>query len=198
MKRVLHGFLSWLEELKARHTKDRIVVGAGPTGHYWFGLSSCLKCNEIKLVLVNPYHVKQTKELDDNHPSKTDRKDPKTIAKLVLEGRYSEPYIPEGVYAEIRIAMNCRWRILKELAATKNQIQRWLKIYFPEYLNVFGKFDGTGSMAILTNAPTPADLVSLGPDGINAIWRQMKLRAVEKKRSAMLFEAAQMVLEPPN
>jgi len=185
------SFLSWLEGLKTSHTKDRIVVGAEPTGHYWFGIASYLKCSEIKLVLVNPYHVKQTKELDDNHPSKTDRKDPKTIAKLVLEGRYSEPYIPEGIYAEIRIAMSCRWRILKELAATKNQIQRWLKIYFPEYLDVFGKFDGAGSMAILTKVPTPTALVSLGPDGINAIWRQMKLRAVGRKRAAMLFEAAQ-------
>ena len=42
----------------------------------------------MKLVLVNPYHVKCKKELDDGHPSKSDKKDPKTIAKLVLEGRY--------------------------------------------------------------------------------------------------------------
>lgn len=33
--------------------------------------------------------VKQTKELDDNSQSKNDRKDPKVIAKLVTEGRYS-------------------------------------------------------------------------------------------------------------
>lgn len=33
-------------------------------------------------------HVKRTKELDDNHPSKNDRKAPKVIAKLVTEGRY--------------------------------------------------------------------------------------------------------------
>ena len=39
--------------------------------------------------MVNPYAVKQTKELDDNSQSKNDRKDPKVIAKLVIEGRYS-------------------------------------------------------------------------------------------------------------
>ena len=42
----------------------------------------------MKLVLVSPMHVKRTKELDGNDPSKSDRKDPKTIAKLVLEVRY--------------------------------------------------------------------------------------------------------------
>ena len=39
-------------------------------------------------MFVNPYHVKQSKEMDDNSPKKTDQKDPKTIAKLVVEGRY--------------------------------------------------------------------------------------------------------------
>ena len=45
--------------------------------------------------MVNPYSVKQTKELDDNSQSKNDRKDLKVIAKLVTEGRYSAPYTPQ-------------------------------------------------------------------------------------------------------
>ena len=40
-------------------------------------------------------------ELDDNNPSKNDRKDPKVIAGLVKDGRYFRPYIPDGIYAEI-------------------------------------------------------------------------------------------------
>ena len=48
------------------------------------------------------FSVKKIKELDDNSPKKTDSKDPKTIAKLVVDGRYSIPYMPEGIYAEIR------------------------------------------------------------------------------------------------
>ena len=66
----------------------------------------------MKLAFVNPYHVKQSKEMDDNSPRKTDDKDPKTNAKLVTEGRYSFPYIPEGIYAELRHSV-CRaenWR----------------------------------------------------------------------------------------
>jgi transposase len=140
--------------------------------------------------LVNPYHVKQSKELDDNHPSKTDRKDPKTIAKLVIDGRYNEPYIPEGIYAELRVAMNCRWRITRESVSSQNQIQRWLKIYFPEHKNVFGSFDCISSLMILRAAPLPADVKALGADGINAVWRKAKLRAVGLKRAIRLVEAA--------
>jgi transposase len=187
------GFLnlmSWIATQSAKERKTHVIIGAEPTGHYWFNLAEYLRGSDTKLVLVNPHHVKKSKELDDNHPSKNDRKDPKTIAKLVLEGRYCEPYIPEGVYAELRVAMNIRWRILREMTMAKNQIQRWLKIYFPEHRNVFSKFTCIGSMAILREAPLPCDLTDLGADGINAIWRQRKLRAVGKKRAARLYAAA--------
>ena len=167
------------------------MVGAEPTGYYWFGLASYLKEQSIKLVLVNPFHVKRSKELDDNHPSKTDTKDPKTIAKLVIEGRYNEPYIPEGIYAELRIAMACRMRIQKELNSIKNRIQRWLKIYFPEHETVFGKFDATSSMLVLQETPLPRDIERLGAEGINRIWRDHKLRAVGMKRAKSLYKAAQ-------
>lgn len=46
---------------------------------------------------------KKSKEMDDNNPNKNDRKAPKTIASLVIEGRFSYPYIPTGIYAEILV-----------------------------------------------------------------------------------------------
>ncbi len=41
-----------------------------PTGHYWFCLAKFLRQNRIKIDIVNPMHVKKSKELDDNSPSK--------------------------------------------------------------------------------------------------------------------------------
>ena len=184
------SFSEWVSVLAAKFKKDHVLIGAEPTGHYWFSLAVYLRERGEKLVLVNPYHVKQSKELDDNHPSKTDRKDPKTIAKLVIAGRYNEPHLPEGVYAELRVAMNCRWRILKELTAVQNQIQRWLKVYFPEHKDVFGSFDCISSLMILRTAPLPTDVLALGANGINAVWRSAKLRAVGLKRAVRLYEAA--------
>jgi transposase len=183
------SFNGWINVLKEQTKKDAILIGAEPTGHYWFGLAAYLKEQSIKLVLVNPFHVKRSKELDDNHPGKTDSKDPKTIAKLVIEGRYNEPYIPEGVYADLRIATSCRLRIIKELNGVKNRIQRWIKIYFPEYTKVFGSFEAVSSMIVLEAAPLPADIIALGAEGINKLWRDKKLRAVGIKRANCLYEA---------
>jgi transposase len=184
------NFSNWMERIKNQTGKTAVMVGAEPTGHYWFGLAAYLKSQEIQLVLVNPFHVKRSKELDDNHPSKNDRKDPKTIAKLVIEGRFSEPYIPEGVYAELRIFMDCRWKISKELNQVKNRIQRWLNIYFPEHKKVFANFDALSSLMVLSAAPLPTDVVILGAGGVNNLWRKANLKAAGIKRATQLYEAA--------
>ena len=96
-------FKAWIEELKVKHGMEKVIPGMEPTGHYWFNLGRFLQENGMKPVHVNPHHVKKSKELDDNNPSKNDRKDPKVIAALVNEGRYQYPYIPDGIYAEIRV-----------------------------------------------------------------------------------------------
>lgn len=139
---------------------------------------------------MNPHHVKKSKELDDNNPSKNDRKDPKTIAMLVKDGRYMEPYMPEGVYKELRIAMETRWHIMKELTAIKNRICRWISIYFPEFNKVFGDWEGKAALLIMNECPTPKKIRERGIDGIIAIWKKEKVRAVGRKRAVHLIEAA--------
>lgn len=71
--------------------------------------------------MVNPAHARKSKELDDNSPTKNDKKDAMVIAKLVIDGRYSEPHILEGIYAELRLAMNYRNRLVFLFYAKVNQ-----------------------------------------------------------------------------
>ena len=184
-------FKAWMYRIKDEHGKERILPGMEPTGHYWFNLGKYLMDNEINPVLVNPHHVKKSKELDDNSQTKTDHKDPKTIAKLICEGRYSHPYLPEGIYADLRTASNLRFQLTSELTRIQNHIQRWFSIYFPEYKDVYGSFDGKGSMMILKQAALPEDIMALGEEKINQIWRDAKLRAVGMKRAKTLIEAAE-------
>lgn len=184
------SFLAYINTYTTIASAQQIIVGCEPTGHYWFNLARCLEENNIKLALVNPYHVKQIKELDDNSPKKTDLKDPKTIAKLVVDGRYSYPYLPEGIYADLREAVSSRERIVKELNAITNRIKRWLKIYFPEYLVVYKNFSAESGLTVLETVPLPQDIVQLEPEGVNQLWRDKKLRAVGMKRALTLVEAA--------
>jgi hypothetical protein len=62
----LEGFQSakeWAAKLAAVHDKSQIVLGLEPTGHYWFCLATWMISNGISVVQVNPYAVKQTKEM---------------------------------------------------------------------------------------------------------------------------------------
>ena len=82
-------FYKWLEDMKERTGMKKVIIGCEPTGHYWFTFQKFLHDHKLKLVVVNPYSVNRSKELDDNSPEKDDIKDPKTIAQLVREVQYS-------------------------------------------------------------------------------------------------------------
>lgn len=183
-------FARWTDAIRLKAGKQAIIVGLEPTGHYWFNFAQYSKGHSMKIVLVNPFAVKRSKELDDNNPTKNDRKDPKTIALLVKDGRYMEPYIPEGVYAELRTAMNTRWQIVKNLTGIKNQINRWLNIYFPEFLQVFADWEGVAALIALREFPTPKQVIAHSAEGIVERWKQDKIRAVGRKRADKLVEAA--------
>ena len=184
-------FKAWMEDIAEKHGKDVVIPGMEPTGHYWFNLGAYLQDNGMKPVHVNPHHVKKSKELDDNNPNKNDRKDPKTIAALVNEGRFSYPYIPTGIYAEIRNLSNLRSQTQEEITRIKNRIARWFSIYFPEIKDVYKNPDSVSGLMVLKEAPLPQDIVKLGVDGINKIWRDAKLRAAGPKRAKTLLTAAE-------
>ncbi|HZK25534.1 MAG TPA: IS110 family transposase [Oscillospiraceae bacterium] len=183
-------FIAWVGSIEQKQCKNKVMIGMEPTGHYWFNIAQQLKDHNLKLVLVNPFHVKRSKELDDNNPTKNDRKDPKTIAMLVKDGRYMEPYIPEGIYSELRIAMETRWQIVKQLNRIRNRMKRWLSIYFPEFNQVFANWEGKAALIVLQDFPTPTRILERGVEGIVGRWKQDKLRGIGRKRAMRLIEAA--------
>lgn len=185
------AFLSWAKEIAADNSKEEIFTGMEPTGHYWFNLGAFLQEHGIRPLHVNPFHVKNAKELDDNDPSKNDRKDPKVIAGLVNEGRFSYPYIPEGMYAEIRALSTLRLQTQEEVTRIKNRMARWFSIHFPEYKDVYRVWDASSGLMILRVAPLPEDIIKLGMDGVNKIWREAKLRGCGLKRASALVNAAE-------
>jgi transposase len=140
---------------------------------------------------VNPAHVKKSKELDDTNPSKNDRKDPKTIAGLMADGRYALPYTPENVYAELRDLSSFRYRETEQLTRSKNLFARWISIHFPEYSSVYNDTLAAGGLMILKEAPLPEDILRLGAEGVNQIWRNGKLRGSGMKRAEKVVEAAE-------
>lgn len=189
-KEGFETFRAWASDLAKTNGKKYILAGMEPTGHYWFNLASFIKDNGMILAQVNPASVKKSKELDDNDPSKNDRKDPKVIAGLLNDGRYCFPYLPEGDYAELRELVRMREQTEEELTRIKNRVARWFAIYFPEYLDVYKDVYAKSGVMILKENPLPADIVKLGAAGINGIWRKNKLHGSGMSRAEKLYNAA--------
>ena len=184
------GFQSakeWAVRIAAEHDKKQIVLGLEPTGHYWFCLATWMISNGISVVQVNPYAVKQTKEVEDNSQLKDDTKDPKLIANLVKDGNFGMPYLPEKLYAELRRLSMFRDQLNEDRIRAINRMHREMKIYFPEYKDALGKVDGAFNLELLKSAPFPDDLKVLDEDGIRQIWHEAKLRGRGYSRSGEIL-----------
>ena len=85
------------------------------------------------------------------------------------------------MYADLRIMMANRKRLIREITQIKNRFARWFAIYFPEYKEVFGDYEAQSSMLLLKVACTPQAIVELGAEKIN----QMTPALVRAARTAV-------------
>ena len=175
-----------------RYSFERVIIGMEPTGHYWKTLASYLMEAGYRVAGVNPYHTKKAKELDDNSPTKCDKKDAITIARLVKDGRYFDPYLPQEEYGELRGLTNARMSATKRMSSVKNTITAILDEYFPEIWTVFKKpLKGKASRQILRSCPFPAFIMELGEDDVLAEVKKAVKKTVGLKKVRQVMNAAE-------
>ncbi len=161
-----------------------------PTGHYWLNLAHFLKEMQVKYGVVNPLHVKKSKELDDNSPTKNDIKDAKVIAQLVKDGRYAVPSLPQGVYAELREAMKIRDHLTTDLCVVQARVHNWLDRYFPEFMTVFKDWECKSTIQMLSLYLLPHELVDVPEETLLHHLREVAKRGFGLARVKNLKEAA--------
>lgn len=189
----IHGFqtlLDWAENHKKENEKNHIIFGVEPTGHYWLNLAYFLTAKGYDFVVVNPMHVKKSKELDDNSPTKNDTKDAKVIAQLIKDGRYSVPNLLDGIYAELREGVKLRDQLVQQLMITEGRIQNHIQRYFPEFFDVFKDWEGKAALCTLKLFPFPSQIVRMTPEEVLAKWKPFVQRGVGIKRAKVLVEKA--------
>jgi transposase len=174
-----------------RQPFDNVIIGMEPTGHYWKNFANYLMKAAYRVVCVNPYHTKKAKELDDNSQTASDKKDAITIARLVKDGRFFDPYLPQDVYAELRMLTNARVSVMKRLVAVKNTITAMLDEYFPEIWTVWGNpLNGKASRQILKNCPFPAFIKAMCEADVLAEIKKAVKKSVGIKKVRQLIDAA--------
>ncbi len=149
-----------IKKLMKTNNFTNVIIGMEPTGIYGSKITKFLREANFYVVNVNSFHVKKAKELDDNTPTKNDRKDALTIANLIKEGRYHDIYVPEGIYADMRILTVNKHEWMKSKNHFMNKIINILDKYFPEFQSIFKDITGKSAMQILSKYPLPEDILS--------------------------------------
>lgn len=190
-KKGLKNLVEKIKNVVIMLNANRAIVGMEPTGHYWKACAGYLKDIEwIKVVTVNPFHVKQLKELDDNCQTKSDKKDCMTIARLIKDARYFEPYLPEGVWAELRNLSNTRAELVRKQNAVKNRLTATIDEYFPEYTKVFKRIFSRTSEEILKRCPFPEDIKSMGEERLLEYIKKTVRRGYRRKQVEEIYHLA--------
>ena len=184
------SFVCWMNELALQNKKGKRIIGMEPTGHYWLPLAYWLMEDHQKVVVVNPAHVKKSKELDDNSPTKNDVKDARVISRLIQDGRYSEPHLPEGIYADLREGMNMYDQLMKDLQIIQGRVHQWIDRYFPEYPSVFADWEGKASIQILKMGLFPEEITEMDEAQILAEIRKEVKRGIGLKKVRQLKEVS--------
>lgn len=126
-----------IEKVKKDNNLSKAVIGIEPSGQYWKAAAYYFQDRGYPLALVNPYHVKKIKELEDNSQTKTDIKDCILVAKLVKDGNYFIPNLAHGIYAELQRLSRLRLKVKKSYIREKTKLKVLLDEYFPEYEGIF-------------------------------------------------------------
>lgn len=192
VKQSRQGFEDFYTTLRAfmhAHQKTEVLVAFEPTGHYWMNLARFLERQGIPYVYVNPFHVKRTKELQDNIQSKNDSKDARLIGKMIPQGHYQVPRDADEVDQELRVASAFRERLMGDRISVINRIHRWLDLYFPEFSIVYKELR-VQAQGVLRIAPLPVDVATLGAEGLREKLVTQGFKNVSRNRMKALYEAA--------
>jgi transposase len=115
------SFTSSLIKLKKWLKKQGVThIAMESTGVYWKPVFNVLG-DDFKILLVNARHVK-------NVPGhKTDKKDSKWLAKLLLSGLLRGSYIPCREIRELRDLVRYKTKLTNQVSAEKNRFQKVLE-----------------------------------------------------------------------
>lgn len=170
----------------------RIIVGMESTGVYWKPLAHFCRQQGWIVVLVNPHHVRLTKEVQDNTQTKCDPKDALIVAELVRDGKFLTARLSEGVYQELRTLMDLYDQQRQDYSRTINRLKTVLAQYFSELPEVFRNLGGKGILWVFENAPLPIDVLAHNQKELaQGIGSASKRQFCEHKRARRLLEAAE-------
>ena len=179
-----------VEKIVDKYKLVKVIIGYESTGPYGEPFIHYVKSMpKVELIQVNPMHTKKLKELVDNSPNKTDKKDPRVIAAIIRLGYGLSVVIPEGAVAELRALTSARESHMKHKNEISNQLHSLLYEIFPEFEKTIGTSNKTGPK-LLNDYTTPEAIRDLGVEELIVKIRKYSRGKLGAKKAIRLYNAA--------
>ena len=157
IKHTKEGFdeiVSLVREMEKKLETEVCVVYEA-TGVYHRVLKKVLEDNNIKQFIINPLLSAKTRKNDSLRSPKTDKLDPKSIAKTYYSHSLHNSHKPETIYHELRELSRYYEDILVHIRKDKVAFRAQLDVVFPGYDALFDDLYGPVALAVIEKYPHP-------------------------------------------
>ena len=157
IKHTKEGFdeiVNLVREMEKKLETEVCVVYEA-TGVYHRVLKKVLEDNNIKQFIINPLLSAKTRKNDSLRCPKTDKLDPKSIAKTYYSHSLHNSHKQETIYHELRELSRYYEDILVHIRKDKVAFRAQLDIVFPGYDTLFDDLYSPVALAVIEKYPHP-------------------------------------------
>ena len=157
IKHTKEGFdeiVSLVREMEKKLETEVCVVYEA-TGVYHRVLKKVLEDNNIKQFIINPLLSAKTRKNDSLRSPKTDKLDPKSIAKTYYSHSLHNSHKQETIYHELRELSRYYEDILVHIRKDKVAFRAQLDVVFPGYDTLFDDLYSPVSLTVIEKYPHP-------------------------------------------
>lgn len=180
-------FLSHLERLIP--DKESCLVSLEATGHYWLPLYLFLLDKGYKVQVFNPYQSDALRKVFLGR-AKTDKLDAELVARLARIGTQKATPLPGEELLSLRNLSRFRSELVFQSSDSKRRLIFLLDLIFPEFEKLFSDIFGKTAMAILSNHPTPEEILELDERKLTDLLEKSSKGRLGKATAKKLKEKA--------
>jgi transposase len=159
------------------------------TGHYWHSLHDCLTRRHYQVAVLNPIQTAlQAKK--GIRKRKTDKIDARHIATLIKNGEQRPALVPGELAMTCRQLGRHRYGLVGQMTVLKLRLQARLHPVWPEYESLFKVPFGVTGRKLLHTAPTPPDVLALGPAPLAELIRKASRGKFGPDHAQRVWQAA--------
>ena len=170
-------------------SNDGLLIGMEATGHYWLSVYGDLLGQGFEIKVINPIQSEAFRKMYIRQ-TKNDRKDSFIIAQIMRFGQFSTTSLSEETIVALRQLSRYRLALVDTCGDCKRRVIALLDQVFPEYDALFSDTFGVTSKEVLSQYPTPEDLLTVSTRKLSNLLEKTSHGRLGKEKAEQLKAAA--------